>query len=308
MPSNEPIKHHYLPVFYLDRWTGTGGRLFHFYRPYRAVVASPISPLNTGFENGLYSLDGVAPEKRQIVETQFMAPAVDSPAAVVLEKMLKGGLSELTGDERVEFTRFVLSLEYRGPHALKEMEALTGDTVLQTLDRADDEEYLTLRKPGDPDTLHQWAVENAPQFLTDTHKRWLPGFVDNEEIGQHVINMPWAIIDLSRSKHSLLTADRPLYRELGLDDPKAIWAVPLSPTHLFAAANTEQTLRSLVAAKPDRVVRAMNDALVRHAVRHVYGDSAKHLAFIERRLRGLDDPVVPGTAARVLEKQRAERG
>ena len=306
MPANAPNKHHYLPVFYLARWTGETGRLIRYYRPHQAVVASPITPLNTGFEDGLYSLDGVAPEQRQVVETQFMAPGVDSPAAVTLKKMLSGGLRDLTGDERVEFTRFVLSLEHRGPQSLREMEALAGDVIRQNLDVADDEEYRKLRKPEDPETLHEWATENFPEMLANSHKRWLPRIIDNTDVGQHVVNMPWAVINVSGSKHSLLTADRPLYRELGLDNPQAIWALPLSPTHLFAAANTEQTLRSLAAAKPDAVVRFMNDALMRYAVHFAYGDSPRHLAFVERRLRHLGDPIQPGIAARIRAGEGAD--
>lgn len=306
MPANEPNKHHYLPVFYLERWTGDDGRLFRYYRPHCDAVASPITPLNTGFEDGLYTLDGAAPGQRQVVETQFMAPGVDSPAAVALEKMITGGPPSLTGDERVEFTRFVLSLEYRGPQALKEMETLAGDIVRQNLDVADDEEYRALRKPGDPETLHEWALTNVPEMLANAHKRWLPGIIDNAEVGQHVVNMPWAVINVSGSKHTLLTADRPLYRELGLDNPQAIWALPLSPTYLFAAANTEQTLRSLVAAKPEGVVRFMNDALVRYAVRYVYGDSPRHLAFVGRRLRRAGDAILPGIAGRILAGEQAE--
>jgi hypothetical protein len=283
------------------RWTP-----FSVLPPHSPVVTSPITPLNTGFEDNLYTLDGIEGEQRQVVETQFMAPGVDSPAAVVLEKMLAGGLRGLTGDERTEFTRFVLSLEYRGPQSLKEMAALAGNVVRQNLDVADDEEYRALRKLGDPETLHEWALDNVPEMLTNAHKRWLPGIIDNPDVGQHVINMPWAVINVSGSKHTLLTADRPLYRELGLDDPKAIWALPLSPTHLFAGANTEETLHSLSAAKPDRVVQTMNNALVRYAVRAAYGDSPRHLAFVERRLRRNDDPVTPGIAGRILAGEQIE--
>jgi hypothetical protein len=306
MPTHAPNKHHYLPVFYLKRWAGEDGRLFRYYRPHQAVVASPIAPLNTGYEDGLYTIDGTTPEQRQVVETQFMASAVDGPAAAVLEKMITGGVRVLTGDDRVEFTRFLMSLEHRGPQSLKEIEALAGKVVRQNLDIAKDEQYLTLRGPDDPATLHEWAAQNVPEMLANAHKRWLPGLIDNAEIGQDVVNMSWAIINLSGGKHTLLTADRPLYREHGLDAPQSIWALPLSPTHLFAAAYTEQTLRSLAAAKPDGVVRFMNDALVRYAVHCAYGISSRHLAFIERRLRRKQDSILPGIATRILAGEGTE--
>lgn len=234
-----------------------------------------------------------------------MAQAVDSPAAVVLEKMLAGGLQELTGDERVEFTRFILSLEHRGPQSLREMEALAANIVRETLG-TDDEKYQAIRKPEDPETLHGWALKNMPEMLASAHKRWLPGIIDNPDVGQDVVNLPWAVVNVSSSKHTLLTADRPLYRELGLDDPLAIWALPLSPTHLFAAATTEQSLHSLAAAKPDKVVRSMNDALVRYAVHSAYADSRRHLRFVEQRLRRAEDPILPGIAGRILAGESPE--
>lgn len=33
-----PIKHHHLPVFYLDRWTGEDSQLCQFSRPHNEIV------------------------------------------------------------------------------------------------------------------------------------------------------------------------------------------------------------------------------------------------------------------------------
>jgi hypothetical protein len=42
---NEPINHHYVPVFYLSRWEGTDGCLCRFSRPYgHKVKAKRVAP------------------------------------------------------------------------------------------------------------------------------------------------------------------------------------------------------------------------------------------------------------------------
>ena len=61
---SDPEKHHYLPVFYLKQWAALDGRGIGCYPPKREVIARPIAPKNTGYEHGLYSLDGYNPKQR----------------------------------------------------------------------------------------------------------------------------------------------------------------------------------------------------------------------------------------------------
>lgn len=69
---SHPINHHYLPVFYLRQWCDANGKVVHYYRPYKDIVASPIAPDNTGYEPRLYTLHGYPPEEAQVIETEFM--------------------------------------------------------------------------------------------------------------------------------------------------------------------------------------------------------------------------------------------
>src|SRR6266446_5044208 len=39
LPVNQPIDHHYLPVFYLKQWCGGGGKVVRYYVPIGAVVS-----------------------------------------------------------------------------------------------------------------------------------------------------------------------------------------------------------------------------------------------------------------------------
>ena len=116
---NEPISHHYLPVFYLRQWTRGDGRLLRYYRPNREVIASPISPKRTGFEDGLYTLEGA--NNAQLIETEFF---VDNDAAPVLELLLTTGPGSLDNSKRRSWTLFAMSLLSRSPHSLGEIKGV----------------------------------------------------------------------------------------------------------------------------------------------------------------------------------------
>lgn len=110
-----PIRHHYLPVFYLARWAGPDGRLCRFHRPYRAVVVSRLTPEHTGYEERLYSLEGGPAGQEQRIETDFMNALVDSPAAPVLEKLIARGPAHLTNTENRTCCGFLCRYSCAGP-------------------------------------------------------------------------------------------------------------------------------------------------------------------------------------------------
>src|SRR5262245_57659585 len=107
---NEPVNHHYIPIFYLSRWVGEDGRLCRFSRPNGNVVrAKRVVPKGTGFEPELYTSKGLPPEKAQAMEKHFMAK-LDNMAADALA-LLEAGLpeSEWTSGPRSAWSRFILA-------------------------------------------------------------------------------------------------------------------------------------------------------------------------------------------------------
>lgn len=118
---SEPEKHHYLPVFYLEQWAALDGSVIRYHRPHREVVAHPIAPKNTGYEMGLYSLDGYPPEQRNVMEKNFMALEVDNPAVAPLRLFLdRRPASELTLPMKQAWTRFLMSLHVRNPGRVRQ--------------------------------------------------------------------------------------------------------------------------------------------------------------------------------------------
>lgn len=71
---SDPKRHHYLPIFYLKQWSALDGRVIRHHRPYRQVVAHPIAPKYTGYEEGLYSLN--PPAQRNVIEKTFAEPDI----------------------------------------------------------------------------------------------------------------------------------------------------------------------------------------------------------------------------------------
>jgi hypothetical protein len=287
----EPIKNHFNPVFYLKAWS-RDGKVVRYYRPHGPVVATPISPKNTGFDNDLYAFEGVPADKRQLLEKEFFSP-VDSKAAVVHRLLLDGKLDALTGQQRIDWARFMMSMQHRNPFSLDEIKRLAEQNLRANLAVEGDADYLATRAPGDPDTLYDWTALYQPQVLENAHKQFLPGLIDHENLGNHLINMLWSTIGLSTAEFSLLTGDRPVISTHGWKDPNVILALPLSPKCLFVATNTR--LRTL---NPTTLVKDVNDQIVRCAVDFVIGTDASHLRFVERRLRFPHDEPVPGAVGR----------
>ena len=125
------VRHHFTPVFYLKAWA-SDGHVTRYYRPQKEVVPSPVAPKRTGFEPHLYTLHGVPPEQQDWLETQFLKP-VDLRAAVARQLLLDGGLNRLTNEQRVDWARFMMSMQLRSPFSLNEVKLLADQLLRENL-------------------------------------------------------------------------------------------------------------------------------------------------------------------------------
>jgi hypothetical protein len=292
MTVHDPVSHHHTPVFHISSWA-VDHRVMRYYRPRGPVVASPIAPKNTGYEDYLYTIHGGAPEQQQWLETYFFKP-VDTRAAIAHQLMLAGKVNRLTNEQRVDWARFMISMQLRGPFALAEVKRLLEKLIRAQIDVPGDADFEAIRKPGDPETLYEWTAKYEPLVLEEAHKRMLPGLIDHEDIGQYLINMHWSVIDVSAATHSLLTGDRPFINTHGLKDPQTVVVFPLAPDRLFIATNGIEQTRQVLAKSPSWLVRWANGHIVGCAVDFVIGTDDSHLLFVERRLRKRDREPIPG--------------
>lgn len=282
---SEPIKHHYLPVFYLKQWTGSDGRVVRYYRPHKQVRASPISPANTGYEPLLYALTVESPERRQVIEKEFMGPQVDGPAAAVLQTLVTVRPPELTNSAKCDWVRFLISLLVRNPQKLADLQEKGRRQVEDSL-FLEPHEYASLKGPSDPPTFLEWVETKSPYVLENVARVMLPRLIDNANIGQELINYKWFTLDFPESRFSLLTSDRPLVLTTGLKKERCVVALPLGPRLAFFAVRDKSLLNDLLENKGNEgIARALNESVVSQAYKHVYGTDDSQLRFVERRLR-----------------------
>jgi hypothetical protein len=282
---SDPINHHYLPIFYLSNWCDSNGKVTRFYRPHDKVVASRIAPSNTGYEPFLYTHHGVKPDRQQAIEREYMSPWVDDPGSRALRLFMEGASEKFTEKIKSDWTRFLMAMRLRDPHSLREITASAKEVLKKTLSVPDDPEYLAVKDESDPATLYEWVEENAPHVIENVGKTFLPGIIDHERIGNHMINMRWCTFDVGSGGIPLLTGDRPLIATAGLSDPNCVVALPLSPRLLFIATNSDNTETRLRAAGVRKLAKATNINILGQAMKHVYGDSSRQLVFVQNRLR-----------------------
>jgi hypothetical protein len=254
-----------------------------------------------GFEDYLYTVP--SGDDPQILEKGFFSN-VDNYSAPILEALTRRGpglvilgAGDFGNDQRSDWTRFINSLQLRGPHSLREIDAVLQNNMRENIEREHGEAYRAEKQPGDPDSVSEYVQRNAPSWVADAHKFLLTQMIDHEGVGQVVVNMIWAVLDVSDAPHSLLTCDRPYVTSHGLLSPQCLLSVPISPTRLFLAANERWPLETLAKQSSKDTVRNANNLVVRMAVENVYGDSRHQLAFVDKRLRRPGQPPVPGAIA-----------
>jgi len=283
---NEPYKnHHYLPVFYLSQWAGTDGKVVRYYRPHREVVASRITPKRTGYEPGLYGLDGYAPSLNNVIEKEFMALVVDDPAAHALRVLIERDQSKLTPELREAWTRFVMSLHVRTPAKVEYITQQAAQNLRRSL-LSNPEEYDAIRTATDPPTLLEWVEQNAPAILPNFGKQMLPSIITHQETGDAIIRMRWWTVEITQEFPDLLTCDHPVFISHGIPDDKCLIAVPLSPRFIFFATRNPATLDRVMARGIVEVTKLLNESIVNQAQKFVYGATDRHLGFVENRLVG----------------------
>lgn len=279
--ANPPIKHHYIPAFYLKRWS-VAGKVIQFMKVHGGVIKPlPRAPEATGFENRLYEMTGHDPALAQRFEELYFKP-LDTKAAESLELLYRQGhLAPWTTETRTDWTRFMPSLLLRCPEDIN----MFRDWWARDFGRTDIEteaKYLQQRQPGAPETFSEFLIGKPERVREAAMFTLLNTLLEGESVGTHINHMHWRVLQTPASAPLLLTSDRPVIRTNSLDSAGNHIALPIGPRLLFIASHDTEFLPGLLQANQTGLVKECNRQVVGSAVRFVFASDERQKPFIEK--------------------------
>jgi len=278
-----PRKHHHLPVFYLDRWTGEDGRLCQFSRPHKDIVSHRKHPAQTGYIERLYELPGLPPEKAQRIEQGFMQ-RLDSLAATALT-MLENDNPRITRESqpRSAWSRFIMSLLMRTPSDIAALKSGVAEEWARRIPELE-AKYAAKRGPNDPATLEEYLAQRSSDDVEQWAMSLLPSLIDHTKIGELLNNMRWLVRRIGSDAGEFLTSDRPIVMSWTLTERNAYLFLPISPKTVFVAVNDLETQRMIEERNPDEQVEAINRFVAGRAVKFVYARNDSVLEYVRQHM------------------------
>ena len=280
------MDHHTSPQFYLSQW---GDRLCVMRRVHGGKIAHTYKGAKgTGYYPDLYKTEGVPEEDAHDLETKFMS-RLDNDAATALQQLLSGIEPR---DERFRraWAMFICSLLYRNKEVVEllnsHMAALwsEGTRSLELM-------WQEQRTAGEKRTLAEATKAKLGDRAGQDAREMIKGIIDHDRAVPDIMRMHWSVIDVAGASRELLTSDRPIVMPLGLANPKAHIALPISPTKLFVAAYNER-FKALPTVSKSRIVRVMNKDVVQQAREFVWGTDHSQEHFIQKNIGLLPDRIV----------------
>jgi hypothetical protein len=272
---------HYVPEYYFEPWCGADSKMAYFTREAGKLIQRRTSPRSAAREFQLNHIEGAPDDVRLGLETEYFTPEIDEPAAPVLKKLERDGLSALSDDDRRVWVRFLRAALVRKPEGIASAVQIGKASLLQSL-RDSPEDYEAMRPEGAPekleDFLKPWAID---QF----GKLSLHNFIEKVDEVVAMMNGIWGVYLAPASRYQLLTADRPLVWNASPISDHFYLALPLSPHKIFLMTRTKRVLDLLYHPDQTKMVRRMNESVVDQAVKFVYSENHSQARFVGNRLR-----------------------
>jgi hypothetical protein len=240
--TNAARRHHYLPQFYLNRFSNGSGQVLRTFRgPDDALHEKFFVPKATGFEDDLYTLtDWARPSPKlrpDAIETDVFGP-IDHHGALVVGRLDEVAPSELSSEERAHLALFVNSLVERYPRRILEGDRKAAQAARELRDEL--RERWGPPPDGRPDVLELLDVEALARNL---HREHIVRTIRDKRTLDYIGGLTFVKLRLEPSPALwFVTGDSPVLVNLGQPGPIHFFTLALDPNTLLFGHNDRQEL------------------------------------------------------------------
>ncbi len=271
---------HYLPQSYQRGWADTSKQVHVYEWRHDKLVCAPKSPKSTGGRDGLYFIP-MAPRRHQNLMEDVFWKTIDQWGADGLALLRSKDPAAATKINKDRLATFVMSLEFRNPRKIAQLEAQAKSYILTSRLKDD---YANSRRPHEPETFEKFVEALDQPGLTELGAKYLRMLVRNDAIRTQLLSMDWHVVTSTNSV-PLLTSDAPLIRHKGLKEDDGALILPLSSCEFFVAFNQgkiDMTKSIDENIQSGHFVDAINRYVVQSKIEFVYGNDDSQKQFVAR--------------------------
>ena len=215
------------------------------------------------------------------LEREFFG-AVDDRGAKARDAVLRD-VALLDADQRSDFARLLLSLDARRPPVVAKLRT-EGAAHLRASVDLDEEVIAAVQTHGIGKAPSAYYEEATGESFDDRALLIMQKLVDNPEVGRRLINAHWRVYRLGPDDGSFLLGDRPLIRTAGYKSDDCVWALPLSPSAIFIAANKARVSARLDRAAVSELRQRINESTMNQIDRYIFMADETSLPLVTNRL------------------------
>lgn len=270
---NIPIKHHYLPRFYINNWNNSRGLVTVFFKDERVIE---VSSRDICFEKNLYTRR----EGNVEIESEFFSE-IDAKAAQSIKVALDQGISGLEVSHREHIAHFIDTLQPRSPELLNPIKAF-GEEKRQ--------EYQSWERMKFDDKGESHRETTLKDKFCDTP--YLLKLHSKGEDYERILNSHWFIFDNTTNK-DFLTCDSP-HLIFSLKGPDRIFklpdeylmTLPLTPKKILIISSLKSAIRSHIGNAKEFIVNN-NEGIIKSANNIIIANNKEAERFIFRIRKSL---------------------
>lgn len=277
---------HFVPGFLIRKWADSGGLVMCWKRDGASGRVVPFTPTPEAImaERYLYRAEFVPDWDRY--EQAF--GEMEGVAAEALRKFLDPEAPTFTPEDYAAWAVFVLAKRARIPRRIAWAKERAREGFEQMLNQPD-EEFDRINPDPELRTIGDHIRRYEPEFLPNLPFEALMRSVHSSKNVRALMKLHWFVrrqtsAEVARGDaQTVLLGDDPAIWGDGLDSPRCIVALPISPRAIFFATASEASRERIAGASFREIARTVNHDQAVQAHRFVIGNVKP--SFLEKRLR-----------------------